>query len=222
MSAVTAVIFDMDGVILDSEPLHLEAANRLLAAEGALLSPSENEQYLGWNEAAYWGALKEKFGLVRSPRDYTRERHEILVNLLKEHLPLAAGLVPFLEELERMGLPLAVASSSERELIDFVLKEGGLERFFPVVVSGDEVTRCKPAPDIFLEAARRLGRAPGACVVLEDSINGVHAAKAAGMRCVRVVTETTQRLSFPPVDLEIEGFSGLDPASILFQSETHP
>ncbi len=222
MSAVTAVIFDMDGVILDSEPLHLEAANRLLAREGVHLHASENEEYLGWNEAAYWGALKEKFHLARSPRDYTNERHAVLVDLLKEHLPIAPGLVAFLEGLVLRKLPLAVASSSERDLIDFVLREGDLDRFFSVVVSGDEVERCKPAPDIFLEAARRLGKEPPECVVLEDSINGVRAAQAAGMRCVRVVTETTQRLSFPPVDLRIEGFVDLDPASILFHSETYP
>ncbi len=222
MPAVTAVIFDMDGVILDSEPLHLEAANRLLAREGAYLSASENEAYLGWNEAAYWGALKERFRLERSPRDYTHERHDVLVELLREHLPIAPGLVPFLEGLVRRDLPLAVASSSERELIDFVLRNGDIERFFSVVVSGDEVERCKPFPDIFLDAARQLGQEPAHCVVLEDSVNGVDAARAAGMRCVRVVTETTQRLSFPPVDLEIEGFLDLDPDSILFHSESHP
>ncbi len=210
-----AVIFDMDGVLIDSEPLHLEAANVVLGREGAHLSAADNEEYLGSNEQVYWTALVERFSLKLSAEHYIRERHGVLVDILKDRLPVAPGVAAFLAELRRRGLPVALASSSERDLIDHVVQEGGLSSYFVAIASGDEVRQSKPDPEIFLLAASRMGVSPEDCLVFEDSKNGVTAAHRAGMCCVRVVTETTRALSMPHVAAVIESFVGLDVDDVL-------
>lgn len=207
---ITAIIFDMDGVLIDSEPMHLEAANRILGREGHALSAKDNEPYLGWNEEAYWTDLKRRFALRDEVSRYIHDRHEVLVEMLREELPVSEGVEEVIAALRDAGLALAVASSSERDLIDHVLEGSGLGRYFEVVASGDEVKCAKPDPEIFLLAAERLGKKPEECLVFEDSVNGVNAARAAGMRCVRVITEMTRNLEFPMVDQEIMGFTNLD------------
>lgn len=207
---LAAAIFDMDGVLIDSEPLHLRSTNDVLGTWGHELSADDNERYLGWNENAFWEDLRGRFGLTDTVEALTRSRHVRLIELLEKELPIADGVRGAIERLRARGLGLAVASSSEREAIDFILDRGGLADLFDVVASGDEVARSKPDPEIFLLAAGRLGRSPGECVVFEDSLNGVNAARAAGMPCLRVVTETTRRIPFPPVEGIVESFVDFD------------
>ncbi len=204
------IIFDMDGVLIDSEPAHLEAANEVLAREGVSLSPAQNAAYLGQNENRYWTALIARFSLKKGPSHYIAERHAVLVRMLRNQLPVAAGVLEFMTELKRRGAALALASSSERGLIDYVVDKGGMSTFFDVIASGDEVTHSKPDPEIFLLAAERLQAHPHECLVFEDSANGVQAAAAAGMVCVRVETETTKGLEFPEVATTIRGFCDVD------------
>lgn len=205
----------MDGVLIDSEPTHLEAANEVLGLEGANLTVEENAQYLGCNEELYWGALVKRFSLAEEPAHYIQLRHEVLVRMLKEQLPIAAGVVDVLADLSHRGCKLALASSSGRSLIDHVVDKGGMTKYFEVIASGDEVKNSKPDPEIFLLAAERLEADPRECLVFEDSANGINAALAAGMTCVRVETETTQGLSFPEVATSIRGFENLDVDGIL-------
>ena len=207
---IAAIIFDMDGVLIDSEPLSLEATNVVLARRGHALDEAANESYLGWNQLRYWTDLKGRFGLEADVEELMREREAAFVVLLGEKLPIAPGLVDLLDELAEFKLPLAVASSSGREMIEHVLAEGGIADYFDEVVSGEDVAEPKPAPDIFLRTAELLGVEPRSCLVFEDSKNGVRAAQAAGMKVVRVVTATTKNLEFPTVDLTIAGFEGLD------------
>ena len=215
MPTISAAIFDMDGVLVDSEPLHLVSTNEVLGRQGVKLTEEENRPYLGWNEPSYWAALTERFQLEGDIDALIRERHESLVAWLRKELPVAEGIDDFLRDLGRHGLPLAVASSSERTLIDFILGEGRLRKHFAVVASGDEVERSKPDPEIFLLAAERLGKMPRECLVFEDSVNGALAAGAAGMSCVRVITESTRCLEFPEVDGVIESFVGLDADDVM-------
>ncbi|MEE9394500.1 MAG: HAD family phosphatase [Planctomycetota bacterium] len=215
MTPSRAVIFDMDGVLIDSEPAHLDATNEILSREGAYLSAEQNRPYLGTNDVSYWKALSERFSLAGTLDHYIAERQVVLVRRLKETLPLAEGLIPFLDELKAQGVALAVASGSDRELVEFVVEEGGLSGYFPVIASGDEVTRPKPDPEIFLLAAQRLECDPQSCVVLEDSPNGARAALEAGMRCFRVLTATTQSLEFPKTAGEIATFCGLKADQVL-------
>ena len=216
MRRTRAVIFDMDGVLIDSEPCHLESTNMVLSRYGAHLSATENEKYLGWNEAAYWQALVERFDLPEPATMLAELRHEIIVDMLKARVPVAPGVVDFLGALRERDVVLAVASSSDRAVIDHVLDKGAMASFFAAIAAGDEVTRSKPDPEIFLLAAQRLGIDPSMSIVFEDAPHGARGALDAGMGCVRVVTETTQRLTdFPPVHLTIEGFEKLDADTLL-------
>jgi len=210
-----AAIFDMDGVLIDSEPVHLEACNRILARHGSELSHEENRSYLGWNESSFWAAMVKRFSLPGTVEEYTSERARLLTQLLTEHLPLAPGIQGFLDQLTSRGLKLGVASSSDRQLILFVLRRGGIDRFFDAVAAGDEVTHRKPDPEIFLLTAHRLSVEPESCIVFEDSPVGARGAIAAGMRCCRVTSPTTSGLVFPAVDHVVESFSDLTIDEIL-------
>ena len=214
---ITAVIFDMDGVLIDSEPQHFESTNLCLEPEGAYLDEDAALAYLGWNERAFWGALKERFGLTKDVEHYIAERSQIVVELLRRDLPVAEGALELLEELHSRGVSLAVASSSERDLIEYVLEESGFARFFQEIASGCEVTRSKPDPEIFLLAATRLQVDPSECLVFEDAPHGVKGALAAGMSCIRVVTRATEGMEFPELNGAIECFAELDLDRILNQ-----
>ena len=207
---IKAIIFDMDGVIIDSEPAHLVSANIVLAKEGANLSEEDNEVYLGWNEKRYWTDLVARFNLSRSVDDYIVERHELLLGLLRQELPIAKGIESALLEAQARGLKIGLASSAEMGLIQHVVDKGGLLKYFDSISSGDEVRNSKPDPEIFLLAADRLNVAPKDCLVFEDSLNGVAAAQEAGMQCVRVVTHTTRNLKFSEVFATIDGFEDFD------------
>ena len=210
-----AVIFDMDGVLVDSEPLHLVSTNVVLGRFGHGLSAEENEIYLGWNEQSYWSALLERFGIDAAIEDCIAEREAEILRLFHEEVPVAPGVVDFVHALRDRGIPRAVASSSDRRVIDAVLERSGLAGSFDAIASGDEVSRSKPDPEIFLLAASRLGVEPERCLVFEDAPHGAQGALSAGMRCIRVVTQTTRRLSFPRVDKDIEGFQGLGVDDVL-------
>jgi HAD superfamily hydrolase (TIGR01509 family) len=128
---------------------------------------------------------------------------------------MAAGVELFLQRLRELGILTAVASSSDAVVIQSTLKHGRMAHLFDVVIGGDEVSRGKPDPEIFLLAAARVGVPPPACVVIEDSPHGIAAARAAGMPCVRVVTSTTRHLTCPAADLEIGSFEKLEAGHVL-------
>ncbi len=180
------VIFDLDGVLLDSEPLHVEATNQVLQRFGKHLTVQENAQFMGLADPEYWAALLRYFGLEGvAIEPLLREKARVYSNLVKTRpLKPFPGIPELLEALRHAGCRLAVASSSRLEDIETVLRRLGLRDFFDAVVSGEEVPRSKPDPAIFLEAARRLECNPENCVAIEDSLNGLRAARAAGMRAV--------------------------------------
>jgi HAD superfamily hydrolase (TIGR01509 family) len=205
----SAIIFDMDGVLVDSEPLHLRATNEVLALSDAELSAEDNRVYLGTNEFSYWTALKERFELPGTVESLMAVKHRATHRLLREELPVMDGVVEFVAAAASRGLKLAVASGSDRDLIDFVLAGSGLAPYIEAIAAGDEVAEPKPHPEIYLLAASRLGIDPAKAIVFEDSINGARSAVAAGMTCIRVITETTRHLAFPPTAGEIHSFRGL-------------
>ncbi|HXW03618.1 MAG TPA: HAD family phosphatase [Vicinamibacterales bacterium] len=208
-----AVIFDMDGVLVDTEPLHLLAANRVLAPCGVQITDEENSAFLGWTEAAFWQAIVARFGLPDDPAQYQAKRAECFLDLVREGPRVVPGVRAVLEALRARGTRLAVASSSDARVIRQVLSSGSLAEYFDVIAAGDEVSRSKPDPEIFLLASERLGIAPPECLVFEDSPNGIRAALAAGMRCVRVLTAVTRHLPAPATGLVIDTFENFDPAA---------
>ncbi|WP_267243336.1 HAD family hydrolase [Streptomyces sp. PR69] len=183
----TAVIFDLDGTLVDSEPNYYEAGRRVLAEHGAGgFSWEQHTRFIGIGTRETLAALRAERGIDASVEQLlaAKNRHYLaLAAASTEVFPQMRALV---ERLSAESVPMAVASGSSRAAIEAVLAGTGLDAYLPVAVSAEEVARGKPAPDVFLRAAARLGAAPADCVVLEDAPAGAAAAYAAGMRCIAV------------------------------------
>jgi len=196
MTAIDAVIFDMDGVLVDSEPLHTRALTLVLGEYGLAWDERESRDFIGVTDVETFAALKARHGLPGDPRAMASRWAECAGRLVRRHPRPLAGVPAVPLALRERGYRLALASSSRPPLIAATLEAIGVETLFEVVVSAAAVGRGKPAPDVFLEAARRLGVPPARCLVIEDSHNGVTAARAAGMRCVAIPCETTRHQDF--------------------------
>jgi HAD superfamily hydrolase (TIGR01509 family) len=195
-----AVIFDMDGVLVDSEPIHVEAARVVLAPYGIEFGDVDNGRFLGCTDPEMFGILAAEHGLALDPLELTRRRGDLVIRMLRERCVPMDGAREVLARLVEAGLRLALASSSAPDVIAATLEALGVAPRFEVVVSGLDVARSKPAPDIFVEAARRLGVAPARCLVVEDSRNGLLAAKAAGMACASIPCPASSHQDFSEAD----------------------
>jgi HAD superfamily hydrolase (TIGR01509 family) len=189
---IDAVIFDLDGVLIDSEEVWDEARREFVADQGGRWHDDAQRDMMGMSSPEWSGYVRDKLGVDLSPEQISEEVVARLSGLYRARLPLLPGAREAVERLAREW-PLGLASSSNRELIDLVLDVAGLGRFFRVTVSSEEVARGKPAPDVYLEAAGRLGVAPYRCAAIEDSQNGIRAASSAGMRVIAIPNP-----AFPP------------------------
>jgi HAD superfamily hydrolase (TIGR01509 family) len=209
---IDAVVFDLDGVIIDSEQLWDEVREGLARERGGRWSERAQADMMGMSSTEWSRYMHEVVGLAESPEEINREVVRRMLARYSEHLPLIDGAVDAVERLAAHW-PLGVASSSNRELIDHVLELSGLAPYFEVTVSSEEVERGKPAPDVYLEAARRLGVEPSRNVAIEDSANGIRSAHAAGMHVVAI----PNRAFPPPADVlalasvVLESIKELDP-----------
>jgi beta-phosphoglucomutase len=191
-TAPQAVIFDLDGVLVDSEPLHHAAVNAVLAEDGhPPLSVAEYGRYLGLTDEDLWNEVRALRGLGRPHEYYLSRFDRHVLAEYRQHATAAPGAVDLLDWLTACGLPLAVASSSRVQWVETCLDAIGLRRYFDRIVGGDMVTRGKPDPEIFLVAAHQLRAQPARCVVFEDSPAGVTAASTAGMYTIAVCTAYT-------------------------------
>ncbi|HXU75872.1 MAG TPA: HAD-IA family hydrolase [Methylomirabilota bacterium] len=182
-----AIIFDMDGVLTDSEPLINAAAIAMFKEKGLEVQPSDFLPFVGTGEDRYIGGVAERYQFPLDIPAAKRRTYEIYLELVPSQLEAFAGAVELVHTCRAAGLLVAVASSADRVKIDANLRKIGLPpESWNAIVSGEDVLARKPAPDIFLAAAARLGVSPAECVVMEDAVNGVKAAKAAGMRCLAV------------------------------------
>lgn len=206
-----AFIFDMDGVLCDSETFIAEAACRMFATvHGTNVSPEDFEPFVGTGEDRYLGGVAEKHGIkLTMPRD-KETTYRLYAECVQGRLHPVSGVVDFIRQAAAKGLKLAVATSADKIKMEINLREIGLdEAIFHALVTGSEIEHKKPAPDIFLKAAERLGVAPQECIVFEDAVNGVQAAKAAGARCVGVATSfSADTLERAGADETINDFSG--------------
>ena len=190
--APQAVIFDLDGVLVDSEPLHHQAANAVLVEDGhPPLSLAEYTRYLGLTDEDMWRDLRTMRDLGRPHEHYLRRFDSLVLAEYRLHAVAAPGAIDLLDWLTDCGLPLAVASSSRSAWVKTCLHAIGLLSYFDRVVAGDMVARAKPDPEIYLLAARQLRAQPARCVVFEDSPPGVTAASRAGMYTIAVCTAYT-------------------------------
>jgi HAD superfamily hydrolase (TIGR01509 family) len=182
---IEAVVFDLDGVLVDSEHVWDEVREQLASERGGRWSERAQADMMGMSSTEWSRYMHDVVGLPKSPEEINAEVVRRMEARYAEHLPLVDGAVQVVERLAG-SFRLGLASSSNRPLIDAVLAGSGLSGRFEVTVSSEEVERGKPAPDVFLEAARRLGVDPGACAAIEDSGNGIRAASVAGMRVLAI------------------------------------
>ena len=207
MGRFSAVIFDMDGVLADSEPLYLQGINEVLSDFGLAITEDDHTELLGAAVGPTWDFI---FGKYSPPASYDEcvarydRTMEKLLKVPREPLP---GVRELLTELKRRAVPRALASSSWPNWVRALLASTGLDGCFDVTVSSTAVENGKPAPDIFLHTARLLHVKPAECVVLEDSRAGVLAAKAAGMYVVQVRAASTALPPLPEADLVLERLS---------------
>lgn len=182
---IEAVVFDLDGILIDSEHVWDEVRQELAEERGRTWNDNASRDMMGMSSIEWSRYMRDVVGLAEEPEEISAEVVRRLEARYRRELPMIAGAEPAVERLAERW-PLALASSSNRELIDLVLESSGLGRLFAATVSSEEVARGKPAPDVFLEAARRLDAQPASCAAVEDSENGILAAKAAGMRTIAI------------------------------------
>lgn len=183
----TSVIFDLDGTLVDSEPNYYEAGRQTLAEQGVTdFTWADHERYVGISTRETLSLWKERYALDAPLDVLLADKNRRYLELAPASTRVFPEMRKFVELLAGDGVPMAVASGSSREAIEAILAGTGLDACLRTVVSADEVARGKPAPDVFLEAARRLAAVPADCVVFEDAAPGAAAAHAAGMRCIAV------------------------------------
>jgi HAD superfamily hydrolase (TIGR01509 family) len=205
---VEAVVFDLDGVLVDSENVWDDARRTVVARYGGTWLPSATRDMMGMSSSEWSAYLHDVLGVPLSPPEISAAVVERVERRYDENLPL----LPLARETVRalaMRWPLGLASSSNRPIIERFLDASALRSSFTVTVSSEEVTRGKPAPDVYLETARRLGARPTRCVAIEDSTNGIRAAARA-----RLVVIAVPNLHFPPapdaLDLAAAVITGLE------------
>jgi len=212
---IRAVIFDMDGVLCDSEPLICTAAVNMYRELGVLVQRDDFLPFVGTGEDRYIGGVAEKYKVSLNIPDAKKRTYEIYLDLVPTELNAFPGAVELVRACRAAGLKTAVASSADLIKIRSNLAKIGLpaERW-DTVVSSEDVVKKKPAPDIFLAAARKLAVEPTACVVIEDAVHGVEAAKAAGMRCI-AVAQTFPAAQLQGADIVLSGVADVTVEMIL-------
>ncbi|MEU6192144.1 HAD family phosphatase [Streptomyces sp. NPDC047061] len=203
-----SVVFDLDGTLVDSEPNYYEATRQLLAGHGVTdFTWAEHERFVGISTLETVTLLRDRHGLRPPVDELLAETNRHYLELARTRTRVYPEMRKFVELLAAEGVPTAVASGSSPEAIEAVLAGTGLGTWLLTTVSADEVPHGKPAPDVFLEAARRLGAAPADCVVLEDAAPGAAAAHAAGMRCIAIpyVAAQADAPEFATADVLLRG-----------------
>ena len=210
-----AVIFDMDGVLIDSEPLHYRTDTEMLAKLGISEGPDYLNRFVGTSNPEMWRAILDEHGIDREIDGILNAQLSLKLKLLKaEEWKPIDGIPELFRALRKYGVPIAVASSSSAIFIKEALKRIRLLDFVDVYVSGESVEHGKPEPDVFLRAAEMIGAEPRDCVVVEDSRNGVLAAKRAGMRCVGFQNPKSGDQDLSAASLVVDSFVGLSIATL--------
>jgi HAD superfamily hydrolase (TIGR01509 family) len=212
---IEAVVFDLDGLLLDTEQVWDEVREKLVRERGGRWHDRAQADMMGMSSTEWSRYLHEELGLAEPPEELNRIVVERMEERYRRQLPLVDGAVEAVRRLADRW-PLGLASSSNRPLIDLALELMGVAELFRATVSSEEVDRGKPAPDVYLEAARRLGVRPEHAVAVEDSASGIRSAKAAGMAVIAVANA-----HFPPpqevlelADVRLESLAGLTPDAV--------
>ena len=204
-----AIIFDMDGVIIDSEPLHFKLEKELLEELGGKITQEEHSTFVGTTDYHMWSTFKKQFGFKPSIDEVMQIKKERF-NKNIHKIELIDNFWDFFIKVYNEGYPLALASSNNRETVDLIVEKFNLDKYLRVIMSGEDVKEGKPSPEIFLKAAEKLGVIPPDCIVIEDAENGVSAAKSAGMKCIGLKSSDYGNQDLAKADLIIKNFNELE------------
>lgn len=205
-----AIVFDLDGVLWDGEPLYHEAFNVVLRPMGHVVTPKDYQQIIGNSVENAWAWVLKRYGIAGEPGPFYRAYNTAVLELLSAPVEPIAGVRELLHKLKAQGIPVGLASASLRNWVDATLEGIGLAGQFDTTVAAGEVPHAKPAPDLYLKAAENLGVDPKLCVACEDSRSGVAAAKAAGMYTIQVRAASTALPPIDEADAIIEDYSQFD------------
>ncbi len=213
MKLYSAIIFDMDGVLVDSEPYHIKIERELFRKLKLDISEEEHARYMGTASDVMWTEIIRSRKLDLSVDEIVelnyRESEQYFSSL--QQIPPMPGLVQLLDWATGLGIPMAVASSSVPEVVKIIMDKTGLRKYFKQVVSSRAVGKSKPEPDVFLHTAKLLSILPEQCIIIEDSTNGIKAAKAAGMFCIAYLGASSSTQNADMADLRIQDFYELKP-----------
>ena len=204
-----AIIFDMDGVIIDSEPLHYEVEMELLEKLGGKMDKEAHQLFVGTTDYKMWSTLKENFKLKPPVEDIIEMKKDMFISRIDE-IELMPNFMSLMLSLYNAGYPLAIASSNNRKVVDRIVEKFDLGVYIKFTISGDDVSKGKPHPEVFLTAAKKMSLVPKNCLVIEDATNGVKAAKAAGMKCVGLDSIPASGQDLSQADLVINNLAKLN------------
>lgn len=213
-SMTVAFLFDMDGVIVDSNPWHKIALKQFCSKYGHNLSEQQLRERIYGRTNRDW--ITNVFGTLEPGRlrAYADEKEALFRELYENDIRPVEGLQDFLDKLDRYGIARAIATSAPRANVDFTLLKTGLSAYFPVVLDESFVVNGKPDPEIYLKTAAALGFDPSRCIVIEDSLSGVTAGRRAGCKVIGITTTHTPE-ELAAADLVIDNFSGQDPRELI-------
>ena len=209
---IQTVIFDMDGVIIDSEPVYFKIDKEMFEELNIAVSFEEHCTYVGTSSQNMWDAIIKKHGIPGDPGKLMRKEYNLYMDYLinANDLQPIDGVMELINGLHENNFKLILASSSRMEIIDIILKKFKLSDLFIAKVSGSELAHSKPHPEIFLRSAQLAGSEPKECIVIEDSKNGVAAAKAAGMKCIGFLNPSSGDQNLNDADRVIQSFKELN------------
>ncbi|MBY7025308.1 MULTISPECIES: HAD family hydrolase [Clostridium] len=206
-----AFIFDMDGVIIDSEPIHRQVHGEIMNTLGINISKGELALYAGATNEYIFTKLKERYGIKKSVSELMDYKSKLIINKVKEEsLEPINGIRELLNALRKNNIKIAIGSSSPRSLIEAVIDKFNLHSAFDCIVSGEEVERSKPYPDVYIEVSKKLDINPEKCIVVEDSHNGVQAAKSAGMKCIGFNNVNSGNQDLSKADVRVDTIRKID------------
>jgi len=209
---IQTVIFDLDGVIIDSEPVHFLLEKQMLDELKVTMSSEEHNSYVGMSSENMWSAIVKKHNLFYQPAELVQKKHALYTDHLinEQNLHPIPGVAELIKELYENNFKLVIASSSPGEVINAVLTKFNLSNYFIATVSGTRLVHSKPHPEIFLKAAKLANSKTEECVVIEDSQNGVAAAKAVDMKCIGFANPNSGNQNLSKADVIIKSFEEIN------------
>lgn len=204
-----AVILDMDGVIIDSEPLHQEIEKELLEELGGKMTRKDQQGFVGTTDHYMWSTVKERFNLTPTVDEMIASKKKRFMDQI-DTITLIDGFKQVLDIFANEGYLIALASSNNRKAVDQIIKQFDLADYLEFAMSGEDVKEGKPHPEIFLKTAEAMKVDPAECLVIEDAKNGVEAAKAAGMKCIGFNHPHSGKQDLSKADLIIDDYKEFD------------